>query len=52
LSLPKTDPGGARTSSQTILVGPGELGTVGPKQVGEISLVTAWPIVAVHSGWL
>ena len=36
LSLPKTDPGGARTSSQTILVGPGELGTVGPKQVGEI----------------
>jgi hypothetical protein len=37
LSLPKTDPGGARTSSQTILVGPGELGTVGPKQVGEIT---------------
>ncbi len=35
-SLPMTDRGGAESSSQTILPGPGELGTVGPEPLREI----------------
>ena len=52
-SLPRTEPGGARTSSPTILVGPEELGRVGPRQVRGISLPklrARWPAVVPGTG--
>src|SRR5229473_3143301 len=49
-SLPMTDRGGAESSSQTILPGPGELGTVGPEPLREISVASLEYAVRVDVG--
>jgi hypothetical protein len=47
-----TDRGGARTSSQTILPGPGELGTVGPEPLREIIVTAEQVLAGLDAAWL